>query len=215
MNASPPLLFLVAAGWGAAYALGCVNTGYLLVRARTGRDIRTLGSGNAGARNVGRVLGRGGFAATLVGDLLKGVAAVMFGRWLGLESLALGATALLVVAGHNWPAPLGFRGGKGVAASCGALLALDLALAGVLVGIALVLLAAIRRFTLSGLAAYALAPAAALLLDRPPEFAALVGGLALLVLLPHQRELRTMTTLGRTSPPTSPPSPTPTPRSPA
>ena len=211
MNAPPPLLVLVAAGWGVAYALGCVNTGYLLVRARTGRDIRTLGSGNAGARNVGRVFGRGGFAATLVGDLLKGVAAVMFGRWMGLESLALGATALFVVAGHNWPAPLGFRGGKGVAASCGALLALDLALAGVLVGIALVLLFATRRFTLSGLAAYAVAPGVALLLNRPPEFAALLGGLALLVLLPHHHELRAIVMPGRICRPSSPPTPTPSP----
>jgi glycerol-3-phosphate acyltransferase PlsY len=128
-----------------------------------------------------------------------------------LESLALGATALFVVAGHNWPAPLGFRGGKGVAASCGALLALDLALAGVLVGIALVLLFATRRFTLSGLAAYAVAPGVALLLNRPPEFAALLGGLALLVLLPHHHELRAIVMPGRICRPSSPPTPTPSP----
>jgi len=55
----------------ASYVLGCISTGYYLVRFRTGHDIRTLHSGSTGARNVGRVLGRTGFIVTLAGDLAK------------------------------------------------------------------------------------------------------------------------------------------------
>ena len=55
-----------------AYAIGCFATGYYLVRARTGRDIREVDSGSIGARNVGRVLGRTGFWLTVFGDFVKG-----------------------------------------------------------------------------------------------------------------------------------------------
>src|SRR5882672_37035 len=63
-----------------AYVLGCLATGYYLVRFRTGKDIRTMDSGNIGARNVGRVLGKSGFFITFFGDLAKGVLAVLLAR---------------------------------------------------------------------------------------------------------------------------------------
>ena len=59
-----------------AYVLGCFATGYYLVRARTGRDIREIESGNIGARNVSCVLGRTGFFLTVLGDVAKGILAV-------------------------------------------------------------------------------------------------------------------------------------------
>ena len=100
-----------------AYLLGCLATGYYLVRARTGRDIREIDSGSTGARNVGRVLGKTGFGLTVLGDFGKGALAVWGARhWTHDHQLA--ALAMLaVVAGHIWPAQLRFRGGKGVATS--------------------------------------------------------------------------------------------------
>ena len=59
-----------------AYLLGCLATGYYLVRARTGRDIREFDSGSTGARNVGRMLGKTGFGLTVLGDFGKGMLAV-------------------------------------------------------------------------------------------------------------------------------------------
>ena len=108
-----------------AYLLGCLAIGYYLVRARTGKDIREIESGSTGARNVGRVLGKSGFVLTALGDLGKGALAVWSVReWTHNHHLA--ALAMLaVVAGHLWPAQLRFRGGKGVAASFGALLMFD------------------------------------------------------------------------------------------
>jgi glycerol-3-phosphate acyltransferase PlsY len=109
-----------------AYVLGCLATGYYLVRFRTGKDIRTMDSGNIGARNVGRVLGKSGFLITFFGDLAKGVLAVLLARILTHnDPLALAVSIPAVIAGHLWPAQLGFRGGKGVSTGLGAVLTFD------------------------------------------------------------------------------------------
>lgn len=108
-----------------AYVLGCLNAGYYWVRYRTSIDIRDLGSGNAGARNVGRVLGSSGFATVFVLDALKGVLAVMLGIYFGSVWPVPGLNALAVVLGHVFPMQLGFRGGKGIATALGALLAMQ------------------------------------------------------------------------------------------
>src|ERR1017187_8659729 len=108
-----------------AYLLGCFATGYYLVRARTGKDIREIESGSTGARNVGRVLGKPGFVLTVFGDFGKGALAV-WGAWEWTNNHHLAAVAMLaVIAGQIWPAQLRFRGGQGVAASLGALLVFD------------------------------------------------------------------------------------------
>jgi hypothetical protein len=106
----------------AAYLLGCFATGYYLVRARTGRDIREIESGSTGARNVGRVLGKPGFVLTVFGDFGKGALAVWFAaEFTNHNGLAMSLAVLAVVAGQIWPAQLRFRGGKGVATSFAAL----------------------------------------------------------------------------------------------
>ena len=107
-------------GIALAYGLGCLCAGYYIVRWRTGTDVRRIGSSSAGARNAGRVLGRWGFALVLTLDALKGVAAV----WAAC-AIGLGGAAVAVVAGHVLPVQLGFRGGKGIAPSIGALLVYD------------------------------------------------------------------------------------------
>lgn len=107
-----------------AYVLGCANAAYYLVRWRTGQDLRVHGSGNAGARNAGRLLGARAFAWSFALDCAKGVAAVLLATALGAAPLTPALCAVLVVAGHVWPAQLGFRGGKGVATTVGALAAL-------------------------------------------------------------------------------------------
>jgi acyl phosphate:glycerol-3-phosphate acyltransferase len=67
-----------------SYLLGCCTAGYYWMRLRTGQDIRRLGSGNVGARNVGRSLGTSGFAVTFFFDFLKGALAVWLARWMEL-----------------------------------------------------------------------------------------------------------------------------------
>jgi len=112
----------------AAYLIGGISTGYLLVRMLRGIDLRTVGSGSLGARNVGRILGRKGFYFTLVMDILKGALVVWLARELEFPPTVLGAVVVAVIAGHIWPLWLHFHGGKGIATSFGAFVVLDYSL---------------------------------------------------------------------------------------
>src|SRR5882672_2223099 len=112
-----------------AYILGCFTTGYYYVRLRTEQDIRELGSGSVGARNVGRILGWKGFFVTLLGDFAKGALAVWAAQHFTPDSRLVALALMAVVAGHVWPVQLRFHGGKGIATSLGALLVYDYHLA--------------------------------------------------------------------------------------
>jgi glycerol-3-phosphate acyltransferase PlsY len=181
--------FEICAGLLAAYGLGCLTTGYYLVRLRAGQDIRRLGSGSVGARNVGRVLGRSGFFITLAGDFGKGALAVWAMRHFcssdGLAVLALVAVSL----GHIWPLQLRFHGGKGVATSLGGLLLLDWRLAAAYTVFFALLFAAVRRSTLPGLAAYAGLPLASYVMNHDLLEALLLAALGALVLFAHRSNL--------------------------
>jgi glycerol-3-phosphate acyltransferase PlsY len=146
--------------------------GYYLVRSRTGKDLRTLGSGSLGARNVGRELGWRGFLITLAGDLGKGALAVWaaqrFGHGAGLGGIALVA----VMAGHIWPVQLRLQGGKGVATFVGALMVYDFRLALALGLIFAGPFAVMRRTTLAAMLAFAVLPFAAMWLARQQPLAA-------------------------------------------
>src|SRR3989442_10452284 len=116
---------MVAASLMAAYLLGSVPFAFLIVRYVRGDDIRTLGSGNVGATNTLRAVGKGWGAATLLLDAGKGYAAVVLARLLtGNESWAIAAGAAAML-GHVFPVFIRFRGGKGVATGCGRLLAVS------------------------------------------------------------------------------------------
>ena len=173
----------------AAYALGCFPAGYYLVRLRTGEDVRALGSGAAGARNTGRVLGPAGFTATFVLDFAKGAAACGAARWLGAGPGAAAAVLLAVVMGHVWPVHLGFRGGKGIATSLGGLAVYEPVLFLALLAAFVVVFPFVRRFTLSGLVAYALAPLGGLAFDVPKDRIAATSALAAVVIFAHRGNL--------------------------
>jgi len=117
----PAGLALIAA----AYLLGSVSFSYLIVKLKEGKDVRSVGSGNAGATNVLRASSLGAAILTLVLDLAKGVAAVLGTRLFEAPPPVVGGAAFAVVLGHVFPIFFGFRGGKGVAAAAGALGALE------------------------------------------------------------------------------------------
>ena len=108
-----------------SYLLGSIPTGFLCAKAR-GIDIRAIGSGNIGATNVMRALGKGPGIMVLLIDAAKGFVPVFVAPALfpHLDQNALQILCCVcVIAGHNWPCWLRFKGGKGVATSAGALLA--------------------------------------------------------------------------------------------
>lgn len=109
----------------AAYLLGSFPSAYLLVRLVKGVDIRQVGSRNVGALNTYYQVGKGGAVLVLLADAGKGALAVLLlPGWLGAPAWSVYLAAPLVVAGHNWPVFLGFRGGKGAATLLGVSLAL-------------------------------------------------------------------------------------------
>lgn len=116
------MLALIGLGFF-SYLLGSVPTGYLLARSR-GIDIRETGSGNIGATNVARALGKKAAIATFAGDALKGVIPVLVAGRLGLGIKVAAVLGLVAFLGHCFSVFLKFRGGKGVATGFGACLAL-------------------------------------------------------------------------------------------
>lgn len=127
----------------AAYLLGSVSPSYLLVRFNTGEDVRQSRSRNAGTLNTYHRLGLKGGLAVLVLDSGKGALAVVVPMLVNAPEWTVYATALLVLAGHNWPVFLRFRGGKGAAV----LLGVSLGLFPVITALCLIPIALVMLFS--------------------------------------------------------------------
>jgi len=114
-----------------SYLIGSIPTAYIFGRLLKGIDIRQFGSGNVGATNALRVLGRGPGIAVLALDILKGfVAVVLVGNFISSRTFIIGDEAIEIlfgvscILGHNWTVFLKFKGGKGIAATLGVLIGL-------------------------------------------------------------------------------------------
>lgn len=112
------------------YLIGSIPTGYLIVKAKTGEDIRKVGSGSTGATNVKRVLGKDWFFIVMLLDAIKGalpvVLAILFLPAYAKYGITPVAAAIAVLLGHSKSIFLGFTGGKSVASGVGTILALNL-----------------------------------------------------------------------------------------
>lgn len=104
-----------------AYLLGSISTGLLVSKFQHGPNLREVGSKNTGASNVLRTMGLKSGLMTFVGDCSKSLLACLIGLWL-LGHLGAMWAGLFVILGHNWPIFFQFKGGKGVASSCGVML---------------------------------------------------------------------------------------------
>lgn len=175
----------------ASYLLGSLSFAVLLVRLRTGRDIREEGSGNAGATNVLRSYGKGLGLAVAVLDVLKGTAAVLLVRLVTADPRYAAAAGFAAVLGHVFPIFYGFRGGKGVATAVGAFLALAPEAMLVSLGVFVLVVAVTRYVSLGSMISMALLPAFAGLLFREPRPVLLAAAAtALLVILKHLPNLQ-------------------------
>ncbi|ACA18689.1 protein of unknown function DUF205 [Methylobacterium sp. 4-46] len=182
-----PLWPLLAA-LGLGYLFGAIPFGLILTRLAGLGDVRAIGSGNIGATNVLRTGRKGLAAATLVGDALKGTAAVLVAAGLFGPDAAL-AAGLGAFLGHLFPVWLGFKGGKGVATFIGVLLALAplavLGFAVIWLGLAFLL----RYSSASALAASATTPLMLWAMGQN-RVALLFVGLALLLWWKHAPNIR-------------------------
>ncbi len=182
------------------YLLAGINTSIIVARIKTGKDIRTMGSGNAGLTNTLRVLGKGAAGIVLLGDVAKAAIAVLIVR---LSFLYIGGVntmdpsaemtwvefmaVFMAIVGHCFPLYFGFKGGKGVLAAISAIFVLDWRIACILLGIFIVLVAITRYVSLGSCVASAIfcvaAPLFGYFVDHDPAFivnmiiAAFCGGL--------------------------------------
>src|SRR5271166_1019579 len=161
------------------YLIGGIPFGYIIVRLKTGRDVRSLGSGNIGATNVLRTTGRAVAVVTLLLDIAKGFFAVWLMAKVSNESpVWMSAAALAVMAGHAYPVFLKFKGGKAVASFIGAFLYLTpIPLLAVLL-LFVIVVTATRYISLGSIIAAGTFPFAVWLILHPPAAVVLAGLIA-------------------------------------
>lgn len=192
----PGYIFVVLA----AYLLGSIPTGFLVAKAR-GIDIRTVGSGNIGATNVFRYLGKTAGAFVLLADACKGfLAVVLVGDWLcaclypaagpqALEWCRIVA-GLSAILGHNYTCWLHFKGGKGIATSAGVLVALVPAALLSLLAVWIVVFALSRYVSLASISAALVLPFAAWLTGKSTTLIAITAAMAALAIYKHKANIK-------------------------
>jgi len=185
----------------AAYLLGSIPTGFLVARAK-GIDIRKVGSGNIGATNALRVLGKPAGILVLLVDALKGWVAVRVVAMLIVEQfssadatdgnrvLAAILASVFAVLGHNYPCWLGFKGGKGIATSAGVLTALVPWALLIILSVWIVLFAVTRYVSIGSLAASATLPFATWLTTRDWTLTVVTGAMGALAIYKHKGNIQ-------------------------
>jgi glycerol-3-phosphate acyltransferase PlsY len=182
----------------AAYLIGSLPTGFLAGKAR-GVDIRSAGSGNIGATNAFRILGKKVGTCVLLVDVLKGFIACAGLPWLAervwpevsanvfwLRILA----GITVILGHNFTCWLKFKGGKGIATSGGVLLALAPAAGGTAIVVWLIVATVSRYVSLASIAAAASLPFGAWFWTRDPVMVAVLGILGTMAIVKHRSNIQ-------------------------
>lgn len=179
------LVFVVA-----AYLIGNLNFAYILVKFLKNEDVRNYGSGNAGTTNVLRVMGKNVAIPVFLLDALKGCLVVVIGRYaLSLNEVFLVLGGIAVVAGHNWPAFLQFRGGKGTATSLGVFLTYDWEVAIIAIMIGLIVLAIWKMVSLTSMVGMTMLPIFALLFGRTVTEVIFAVVLCLFSLFQHRKNI--------------------------
>jgi len=185
-----------ALGLALSYLAGAIPTALIVGRAVGGIDIRTAGSGNAGATNVYRLFGLKPYLVTLGVDMFKGYAACAFISPLGAGAASPERAALLcgvaAIAGHIWTVFAGFKGGKGVATAGGVVLAVAPEAALTAIAVYLVVTLTTKYVSLGSMSAAISAPLALLVSGRtqPPELLIIIAAVAALIIYTHRANIR-------------------------
>jgi len=175
--------------WIFSYFLGSIPFGVLFARARN-IDLREHGSGNIGATNVARVLGKKAGLFTLAGDLLKGLAAVAIASRFLDSPWEIAVAGLLAFAGHVYSVFLQFKGGKGVATGLGVFLFLMPLAAVSSMGVFAVSLWRTGYVSVSSVLAALFLPLFAIFYQLPADYVFVSGTVAIIVLHKHHENLR-------------------------
>ena len=152
-----------------AYLLGNIATSYIVSKVFGKIDIRDYGSGNAGSTNVFRVLGAKAAVIAFLGDVLKGTAAVLIGRYIG-GSYGKILAGIFVIIGHNWPVFLGGKGGKGIATTIGLMLPIDPLMVVLILIVGIIVIATTRYVSLASITGVTIYPIAMIVTKKPAEY---------------------------------------------
>ena len=172
-----------------AYLLGSVPTGYIL-GSLAGVDVRKAGSGNVGATNVARVVGKRHGIFTLIANIAKGFVPVIIALHLDFSTRATACVGLAAFLGHLYSVFLRFKGGKGVATALGVLLALAPWATLVLILIFAAVLLATRAVSLGSMIAAAAAPLVLWLSSHPPVYVWMSFFMAAMIVLRHRENIQ-------------------------
>ncbi|SMO42195.1 glycerol-3-phosphate 1-O-acyltransferase PlsY [Melghirimyces algeriensis] len=173
-----------------SYLMGSFSFSYWFARLLKGIDIRSRGSGNAGATNMLRVVGKGPAAAVFILDALKGTAAVALAAWLSGTPTMMMLAGVMAIIGHNWPVFLGFRGGKGIATTIGVTAFLTL-LAALISGVTAILAIILTRYVSLGSLIFAVSlPIMILLLDYPSPYVYLSLVITVMAIIRHASNIK-------------------------
>ena len=153
-----------------SYLIGAISFSVVIAKWLKGIDIRQHGSGNAGATNTLRVLGKGPGICVLLLDMAKGVLAVWLGKWMGDVSPWIPVLCgIAAIVGHNWPIYFRFKGGKGIATTIGVMATLAF-LPSLIAGITAIIVIAVTRYvSLGSLILSAALPILLIVMNRPHE----------------------------------------------
>lgn len=172
-----------------AYILGSIPSGFI-IGALSGVDVRSTGSGNIGATNVARALGKGLGFLTLLADAAKGYVPVFIAQYLEMNEVVVAFTAAAAFLGHLYPLFLKFKGGKGVATALGALLAIAPPVPALLAVIFAVAVLASRMVSVGSIAAAAAAPVAVWALSYGPILVVLSAFFGAMVIIRHSENIK-------------------------
>jgi len=168
-----------------SFLVGSIPFGIIVAKAK-GVDLRKVGSGNIGATNVLRSIGKWPAAVTLLGDIMKGTLAVALGRYVGADPLYEGLFGIAAILGHNFSIFLKFRGGKGVATSLGVLLMYSPLVACITITLWLIVSVITKYSSLGALVSFGLLPFNIFLLDVAQKEKLFIGVvITLLILIRH------------------------------
>lgn len=178
-----------------SYILGSVNSAIIVSRLLKNVDIRKLGSGNAGMTNVLRNFGKGYAVLVIVGDALKGVIAVLIGRYIAGNEIGAMCAGFAAIVGHNWPIFFQFKGGKGILTSAVVILMVTPKIGLVVIGISILIMVLTGYVSLGSVIGCILYPVL-VIIKNPHDLELIVFAIALglLAIFRHKGNIKRLMT---------------------
>jgi glycerol-3-phosphate acyltransferase PlsY len=171
------------------YIIGNFASSYFVGKLLAKIDIREHGSGNAGATNTFRVLGAKAGTIVFIGDILKGIVATTIGLWITGDKGGAMLAGGMAIVGHNWPAFLSFKGGKGIATSFGLIIVLFPKIGLILFAAVVPLILLTRFVSLGSITAAVLFPVLLIAYTEPVNIIIMGFWIALMAILRHKDNL--------------------------